>query len=72
MPKLFGALNSYERPTAKTAYFKQFAKVRRQAMRLVPNQSFRLLLPAEKPDFTAADQGWIAQMGTEQLTWEDW
>ena len=73
-PQPFGARSFHKRPAGavKTAYFKQFAGFRPLAMRPAPGRHFHLLLPTEKPDFTPADQEWIAQLVTQQLSWEDW
>lgn len=43
-----------------------------QAPRRQLNQPFRLALPAEQPDFTPADQGWMAELTSKPLTWDEW
>lgn len=53
-------------------YFKGFAGFSPREPRRKLNQPFRLALPVEKPDFTPADQEWIARMTDKSLTWDEW
>ena len=53
-------------------YFKMLVASAPQAPRRQLNQPFRLALPAEQPDFTPADQGWMAELTSKPLTWDEW
>ena len=59
-------------PGQATCFFKMFGAFRSPVLPSNPGQRFRLVQPTEKPDFTPADQEWIAQMATQQVSWQDW
>lgn len=60
------------KPEQANCFFKMFGAFRSPVLPSNPGQCFRLVLSTEKPDFTPADQEWIARMATQPVSWQDW